>query len=164
MKRYNLKNIKQSGFKTPKGYFENLEDKLLNLSNTPLEFKDTGFKVPDYYFETVENSILTNVSNQKETKVIQLFNKKTIIAGLSIAASIALLFNLSIFEKQITYDSLDTETLEAFVLNQDLESSDIANLFANEDFNKTLITEFVSDNTLENYLLNTENVEDLLSE
>ncbi|MDU8886460.1 hypothetical protein RXV94_09835 [Yeosuana sp. MJ-SS3] len=162
MKKYNLKNIKYSGFKTPQDYFETFEASVLNQDK--IKCSGSGFKVPQGYFETIEDTILNKV-HQKDNKVIQLFNKKTIITSLSIAASILLLFNLSIFKKQITFDSLDNETLENFVLNEDLESSDIANLITNTDeLSSTAIAESVSDILLEDFLLNTEDVEDFLSE
>ncbi|MEJ2112749.1 MAG: hypothetical protein P8X62_03255, partial [Flavobacteriaceae bacterium] len=143
MKKYKFKNIKRSGFTTPEDYFEKFEVSF--LSQDKILSPDNGFKVPQGYFESVEDTVLSKV-NQKENKVIQLFNRKTVIAGLSIAASILLLFNLSIFEKQITFDSLDYETLEDFVLNQELESSDIANLITNtEQLANTGIAESVSD-------------------
>ena len=47
MENQNLKNIKQSGFKVPKGYFENLEESLLNASVLNIDIKDSGFKVPE---------------------------------------------------------------------------------------------------------------------
>lgn len=162
MKKHNLKNIKHSGFKIPEDYFEKFEASVLNQDR--IMSTHNGFKVPEGYFETIEDTII-NKANQKESKVIQLFSRKAIIASLSIAASILLLFNLSIFEKQITLDSLDYETLENFVLNQELESSDIANLITNtEQLANISIAESVSDTLLENYLLNIEDEEDFLSE
>jgi len=162
MKKFNLKNIKRSGFKTPEDYFDKFEASVLNQDK--IKNSGNGFKVPEGYFETIEDTILNKV-NQKESKVIQLFSRKSIITSLSIAASIFLLFNLSIFEKRITFDSLDNETLENFVLNQELESSDIANLITNpEELPNAGIAESVSDALLENYLLNSEEIEDFLSE
>ncbi|HMC01095.1 MAG TPA: hypothetical protein VKN14_08685 [Flavobacteriaceae bacterium] len=162
MKKYKLKNIKHSGFKTPEGYFETFEATILNQDK--IKSSENGFKVPQGYFETIEDTVL-NKFNQKKNNIIQLFNRKTVIASLSIAASILLLFNLSIFDKQITFDSLDNETLESFVLNQELESSDIANLIPNtEELSNAGIAESVSDALLENYLLNAEDIEDFLSE
>ena len=162
MKKYSLKNIKRSGFKTPEDYFETFQWSIFNKNKIDSE---TGFKVPKGYFETIDEIIFDKVYNQKESKVIQLFNKKAVIVGLSIAASIVLFFNLSIFKDQITFDSLDYETLESFVLDQELESSDLATLITNtEMLSNSGIAESVSDVVLENYLLDIEDVEDFLSE
>jgi len=165
MENQNLKNIKQSGFKAPKGYFENLEESLLNASELNIDIKDSGFKVPENYFETLDDIILSKISNNTETKVISLFSKKIVIASLSIAASILLLFNLSIFKPQTTIDSIDIETLESFVFNEELESSDIASLISNDsDYSNILIEGSITDSSLENYLLDSEDIEDIISE
>jgi len=165
MKNENLKNIKQSGFKVPKGYFENLEDSILNPSELNISIKDSGFKVPDNYFEGLEFKILNTVTNESETKVISLFNKKIVIASLSIAATILLLFNLSIYNSQVTFDSIDNEVLENFVLNEAFESSDIASLITNDsEFSNAFIEESLSDEILETYLLDLEDYESLLSD
>ncbi len=165
MKNQNLKNIKQTGFKTPKGYFENLEESLLNASELNIGIEENGFKVPENYFEGLEDIILKTVTNKNDTKVISLFTKKTVITSLSIAASILLLFNLSIFNKEVTLDSIDNDALESFVINEEYESSVIAGLITNDsDLLNSFFEESLSDTYLENYLLNSEDFEDLLSE
>jgi len=165
MKRRNLKNIKHSGFKTPKGYFDDLEDGILSHYKLKQAAEDTGFKVPEGYFETLEDRVFNKIPKKDGSKVIPLFNKKRVIATLSIAASILLLFNLSLFKTHITFDSLDNESLENFILNQEIESSDMGNLISDYDtFSNSILGETVSDNTLENYLYNTDDLEYLLSE
>ena len=166
MENKNLKNIKQSGFKVPKDYFENLEESLLNSSEINIDIKESGFKVPDNYFDKVETSILNKTSNKtKETRVISLYNKKTLITSLSIAATILLLLNLSIFDKQITFDSIDNAALETFVLNEELESLDIARLISNDnELSNSLLPDSVSDTYLESYLLDSEDIEDIISD
>jgi len=125
MKKNNLHNIKDSGFKTPNYYFEYLEDTILNevklkenieshntdvpdnyfddlediiLSKVKLNEKVStpGFETPTDYFTTLEDSIISKIEIEQSPKVVPLFNKKNILYASSIAAAIVLFFRLSI--------------------------------------------------------------------
>ena len=182
MEKNNLHNIKKSGFKTPKDYFENLEDSILSEAklsetietsglNTPTDYfegleavilnkaklndkvSDTGFKVPQDYFETIEDSI---IKNTKQTpKVITLFSKKTLLYVSSIAAVVVLFFSLSTIvngEDTFTLADVDTEQIDHYVLNE-TQATDIAALFTETELENTSFIDYnLSDDTLDSYL------------
>ncbi|WP_370228178.1 hypothetical protein [Mesoflavibacter sp.] len=156
MKKENLNNIKQSGFKTPNNYFNTIEDQIMSQISLEEIGKDSGFKTPDNYFDTIEDNIL---SKTKETKIIKLFNKKTIITVASIAAMFVLFFNLNPFKTQVTFDNLDTNTVETYILNE-VELNDISNLIETDqlsqtdfiDYNGISIDNYLDDIDLEDFL------------
>jgi len=168
MKNKKIHNIKSHGFKVPKDYFDAFEEKLLNkIKNEDVAFHKTptGFKVPTDYFDTVEDNILKKLSEENRTKVIPLFSKKTIIYASSIAAAVLLLFNLSVFEKTPSFDNLETETVENYILDQDISSYEIASLFTDTelDDNNFVDHNFDAEN-IEEYLLDNADIEALLIE
>tara|TARA_Y100001963_G_C6657892_1_gene389001 strand:+ start:184 stop:660 length:477 start_codon:yes stop_codon:yes gene_type:complete len=156
MKKENLHNIKQSGFKTPDNYFNTIEDQIISQISLEKIDKNSGFKVPDNYFDTIEDNIL---SKTKETKIFKLFNKKTIVTVASIAAMFVLFFNLNPFKTQVTFDNLDTDTVEAYILNE-VELNDISNLIETDqlsqtdfiDYNGISIDNYLDDIDLEDFL------------
>ena len=156
MKKENLHNIKQSGFKTPDNYFNTIEDQIMSQISLEKIDKNSGFKVPDNYFDTIEDNIL---SKTKETKIFKLFNKKTIVTVASIAAMFVLFFNLNPFKTQVSFDNLDTDTVEAYILNE-VELNDISNLIKTDqlsqtdfiDYNGISIDNYLDDIDLEDFL------------
>ncbi len=156
MKKENLHNIKQSGFKTPDNYFNTIEDQIMSQISLEKIDKNSGFKVPDNYFDTIEDNIL---SKTKETKIFKLFNKKTIVTVASIAAMFVLFFNLNPFKTQVSFDNLDTDTVEAYILNE-VELNDISNLIETDqlsqtdfiDYNGISIDNYLDDIDLEDFL------------
>jgi len=121
-----------SGFKIPKDYLESFEDKL----NTELfltNLKAKSFKTPENYLENFEvNTIKTDV---KETKVISLLHRKTLLTITSIAATIALLLTLTLNKTTTnTLDSLENDTLKDYVLNE-TSSQDFAYFIEDTDIN-----------------------------
>jgi uncharacterized membrane protein YvbJ len=105
------------------------------------------------------------VSEQKNTKVISLFNKKSIIYVTSIAAAVLLLFNLSVFEKTPSFDKLDTETVENYFLNENISSYEIAAVLSDEELNDAISIDFNFDEeNIEAYLLEHADIETLMIE
>lgn len=147
MRKENLHNIKPSGFKTPNAYFDTIEDQIMSQISLKNSSENSGFKVPDNYFETIEDNI---ISKTQEPKVIKLFNKKTLITVASIAAMVVLFFNLNPFKTQITFDSLDTEIVEAYILNE-VELNDISNLINTDQLSQTDFIDY-NDISIDNYL------------
>ncbi len=144
MKDNNLNNIKTSGFKVPKDYFEGLEDAILNEIHLKAQVKDTGFKVPNNYFDTVETSILSKLE-KPEVKVIPLFSRKTILTLSSIAAAVVLFFSLNLFKTNLSIDSLDTDTVENYILDE-IELNDLSVLIEDSELSQT---DFINYKTLE---------------
>ncbi len=169
MKNNKLHNIKASGYKTPEHYFESFDDRLLDKlkeNNTLNAIESTGFKVPGDYFETVNNKILSNLDNKDETKVVALFSWKKMGYASAVAASLILLFNV-IFNtpEKVTYESLETASIENYLVEEDFTSYEFASLLTEEELNsEAFINTTISEESLEDYLLENANIEDLLIE
>ncbi|WP_299185241.1 hypothetical protein [uncultured Aquimarina sp.] len=86
MKNNNLHNNKE-GFKVPRDYFENFEEKLFEkiskddqvISVLPNKV-DSGLKVPENYFDTLEHDIIKNINSENQESSILAGSIKT---GLS---------------------------------------------------------------------------------
>lgn len=163
----NLNNIKKTGFKTPDNYFDAVDDNIMNAikqenSNLSME---TGFKTPDNYFDAIEDAVINKVQTKNTSKVIQLFSKRNLLYASSIAAAVLLIFNLSIFDKEVTWDSLDTQTVENYIIDEGIDSYELAALFTDDDFLEIdFIEQNISDETLENYILDNLDLEELMIE
>ncbi|MDN3665737.1 hypothetical protein ACFFU1_17305 [Algibacter miyuki] len=165
MKTNKLHNINDSGFKTPEDYFNNLEDRVLSNIKLNEAVSDPGFKVPDHYFDSLENKILNQVSEKETTKVIPLFNRKNLLYVSSIAAAVLLLFNLSIFETQSDWDNIDLETVENYIITENLGSEEIASLLLEDgDISEESFSDIeFTDEAVEGYFLENTSVEDLIT-
>ncbi|UPS91490.1 MULTISPECIES: hypothetical protein [unclassified Bizionia] len=163
MKNSKLHTIKKTGFKTPDNYFKNFEETLLSEIALKEQSKASGFKVPENYFETFQVPKLDIVSEEKtETKVIPLFSKKTWLYAASIAAIAILVISLPDFNKPVSFSSLDNESIEDYILSNDYESSTLNNLIIDPSaFEDAIYTDALSDVSLESYLYNNSELEDL---
>ncbi|MEP5340404.1 MAG: hypothetical protein ABJL44_06005 [Algibacter sp.] len=165
MKQNKIHNIKETGFKVPKDYFKNLEDVILSDIKLKSTTDDSGFKAPEDYFNTLERKILDKISENDNPKVIPLFSKKNLIYISSIAAAVLLLFNLSIFEKELTWDDLDINTVENYIINENIGTYDIASLLINEELKEEdFINYSLNDEHLETYLMDNLDIENLIIE
>ena len=134
MKRKNLKDIQDSGFKVPKDYFENFDNSIMSHANLNEKVSDSGFSVPDDYFDAVEENILNSISSKESTKVISLINRKSIIYISSIAAALVLLFNLINRNPGVDIDSIETASIESYLSSEDFNSDELAALFDDTEF------------------------------
>ncbi|XCF05679.1 hypothetical protein ABI125_13250 [Tamlana crocina] len=166
MKDNKLHNIKNTGFKAPDNYFDTLEDRLFTEAKLKANVGGPGFVMPEGYLDGLENTILNKVPKTEEPKVISIFSKRTLVYVSSIAAAILLLFNLSILEtKPTTFDSLDTETVENYILEEDIGSYEInASLTADDFYVDNFSEETIDDESFEDYILNDVNLEDIMLE
>ncbi|MDO5977734.1 hypothetical protein [Flavivirga spongiicola] len=165
MKHNKLHNIEETGFKVPDDYFNALEDVILSDIKLKKMSSNSGFKLPEDYFNTLENAIIDKVSTKTSTKVIPLFRKRTLIYISGIAATVLLLFNLSIFENKPTFNSLDFETVENYIMNENIGSYEIAALLSEEDLlEENFIDYQVEEETVEIYILDNIDVEDIIIE
>ncbi|MCL6294394.1 hypothetical protein [Jejuia spongiicola] len=169
MKKINLHNIKTSGHKTPEKYFESFDDRLfskLRDGNELDTIKSAGFKVPNDYFETVNDKILSKLENKNEAKVIPLFSLKKVAYVSAIAASLVLMFNV-VFNtpEKVTYESLEIASIENYLVEEDFTSYEFASLLTEDELNSEVFTNTdISEESLEDYLLDNANIEDLLIE
>ncbi|AUP80797.1 hypothetical protein [Flavivirga eckloniae] len=165
MKQKKLHNIKETGFKVPDDYFSGLEDAILSDIKLKEVSDDSGFKTPEGYFDALEDTIANKVSDKAPTKVIPLYRKRTIIYLSGIAAAVLLLFNLSIFENKPTFDSLDVETVENYIMNENIGSYEIAVLLSEDDLLEEHFIEYnVEEETVETYILDNLDIEDIIIE
>ena len=168
MKNNNLHNIKTLGFKTPKDYFKSFDEQLLSKLKLEEELKlekTTGFYVPEDYFKTVDDVILKAVEAEKETKVIQLFTWKKVAYASAVAASLILMFNIFNTSDDLTFDALETATIENYLVDEHYTNYELASLLTDEDLNSENFTNTeISESLLEDYLLDNAAIEDFIIE
>ena len=164
MPKNKLHKIKNSGFKLPDDYINKLEDQIMGHIKID-EAKTSGFNIPENYLDSLEDSILEKVSGKENTKVISLFDRKTLIYISGIAAAILLMFALGVFNNVDPYSQLDNELVENYILAEDISSYEIASLMTDEELieDNFIENEFIQEN-LEDYLLDNLDIEDLITE
>ncbi|WP_291961997.1 hypothetical protein [Maribacter sp.] len=114
---------KNNPFKTPKGYFNSFEDKLMDkLSQPESTFpKENAFQVPDNYFETFNKRLRNKLEN--ETKVVPLVSYKNFFAVAASIAAIAILalgYNWN-NNQELGFNDLANTDIEAYFENNDFE-------------------------------------------
>ena len=155
-------NIKNTGFETPKNYFDSVEDAVFSsLQSEKLKnsTSDPGYSIPEGYFDSLEDKVLSKI-DKPETKVISLNTRKLLYTATSIAAILVLYFTLFSKTERNTLDSLDTEVVEAYILEQEIDSYELASLLTDEDIdtiNGDIFKEEFNTDQLEEYIL--ENIE-----
>ncbi len=159
-----LHNIKETGFKVPKDYFESFEDNFLNELKLKEITTDSGFKVPDNYFDSLEDKITSAVNQEKEIKVVKLVTWRKAAYAAAIAASLVLMFNIYFNQKTpVTIDTIETASIENYILNEELETTEIASLFNEEDLSDVqLIHDGFSSESIENYIFDNVEIEDII--
>jgi hypothetical protein len=165
MKKNSLNNISKTGFKVPENYFESFEDVLLSELKLKETSANSGFKVPENYFETIDNKIFKAIETEKEVKVINLFSWKKIVYATSIAASMVILFNVLLNKnKPLSIDSIETASIENYILTEELESNEMASLFTNTDLSDiNFINNNFNPETLENFVLDNLEIEEIIT-
>lgn len=162
MRQNKLHNIKKTGLNIPDNYFECLEDQIMSQVKLS-ELGSAGFKMPDNYLDAIENRVIDTIAQEKAPKVISLFSKQNIIYISSVAAAIIILLNLSIFEKD-AWD-IEAQTVENYIINEDISSYEIASLLDDEDLiEENFVIHNFSDETIENYVLDNVDIEKLILE
>lgn len=152
-----------SGFQVPEGYFNALEDRLMN--NLKKEKKvlpdklDTGFAVPKGYFEKPVD--LQHNNPVRNNRVIKLFSKKVI--GLSIAASILIFIGVKTLPTEnlsTGFSDFSSEELLSWLETDaaDVNSYDIAEVFDNlsleeEYYTDEALLDYVADSDIEELLI-----------
>lgn len=159
MKKQKLHKDIKSGFKTPDNYFNTFEEQLLSELKLKEHVSKSGFNEPNGYLDNFKVE-LSKVQTSKP-KVISLLNKKTILYAASIAAIFVLLLTIPSNEKEVNFASLDSESIENYLLISDFESSELNDLITNTTaFESKILEETLSDITLEDYLYNNSELED----
>ena len=155
---------KNNPFKTPEGYFEGFDSRLmdkLSKKKVNLPTKE-GFAVPKDYFESLQDTILQKIVSE-ETKVVQLNPfKKYYYAAASIAAIVLIILGLNWNTSEtLTFDTLAESDIESYFENNeyDLSAYEIAEVIPVDELeiNDILTNRFVEENVID-YL--DENLED----
>ena len=161
MKQKKLDTIKTSGFKTPKDYFSQVEEQILNEVNLIDKADQSGFEIPEDYFDTLDDKILSQLEDDKPVIALKPRQSFYYIAG--IAASLLLLF--AIYINQETTEEISAEMVENYFQDSDLDSYELAQLLSDaellEDDFVITETEYNEEN-LEAYLLDNSDIEQLL--
>ena len=158
-----LHNIKDSGFKTPKNYFDSLEDSIMNQIKLQEKIEDSGFRVPSNYFDSLDDKILGKVAH--EPKVIPLFTKRNLLYVSSIAAAIVLMFNIIGNNKQLTFDDLEIVSIENYLSEENIDTQEFASLLTEDELTAdNFIDTNITDEALEDYIMQNATIEDLIIE
>lgn len=164
-----LEDVEDTGYATPDSYFESVEDRVMSKLTDGMgldTIKDTGFKTPDNYFESIENKVLGNLNEDKVTKVVPLFSRRNVLYISGVAAAIVIMFVIFL-NRPTGLDSLDIEVVETYLELQDLNTYDIASALTEEDLSQDdfgIINDSFSEESLEDYLLDNANLEDIIEE
>ncbi|EAZ94589.1 hypothetical protein FBBAL38_12425 [Flavobacteria bacterium BAL38] len=139
--------------------------KQIDLENT--EKIDSGFKIPENYFEQFEAKIMERVSKEKEVKVVSLFYKKQVWIS-SIAALFLLAIAIPVYFNMAKESNLDSNTIESYLADQQsVGTTELIKHLTDEDISElqnALAIDNVTDETIENYLSETANLDYLLNE
>ncbi|MGV6831568.1 MAG: hypothetical protein ACWA5P_08425 [bacterium] len=155
-------DIKNTGFETPKNYFDSVEDSVLaKLKTEKLKelVTNTGYEAPKEYLSNIEDSVLDKLSD-KPVKVISLNVKRMLYSVASIAAILVLYFAVFNSGNNSSLDSIESEVVERYFIDNGIDSDELASLLTEEDLesmNLDLFDEDLSTETLEDYIL--ENIE-----
>lgn len=165
-----LNNIKTTGFKTPKDYFNTLEDDILTNIKTDAALKGVehpGFKTPIGYLDSIEDSVFNKLPKKKSTKVVSLINKQHLIYISGIAAAILIMFGIFKTFKGLYDMEMDYEFVESYLLSQNISSSEIASFLTEEELlsiNLEIMDEAFNGEGMEDYLFEHVNFEDLIEQ
>lgn len=159
------KKKENSGFKTPKGYFEDFTDDLLGkMSEETSSIPDeAGFEVPEGYFDNLNKKILEKLT-EKESKVIRLKPyRKYFYVAASVAAILILV--LSIQQKgdvNFTFNDLARTDIENYIEENELELSsyELAEVLLTEELEvNDILGNELDDEYIINYL--EDNIDDI---
>ena len=163
-----LNNINKTGFKAPDDYFDNLENQILNnikKEETLKGFDNPGFDIPDGYLNTIEDAVFNKLSDTSNTKVVSLFSRRNLIYLSGVAAAAVLFFSLFLKTTETNIDTIDIDLVENYIINEGIDSYEIATLLLDEDLSEDLfIQNTILDESLESYILENTSIEDLLIE
>jgi len=161
-------NITKTGFKAPENYFESVEDSVfskIKSENSLKSVKGSGYKIPEGYLDTVEENILNKLNN--ETKVVSLFTRKNLVYISGMAAAILILFAIFIKNNNPLTEELDYQVVEAYILEQDINTYELASLLTDEelsDMTLEIMDDAFDEEDMEDYLLENVNIEDIIEQ
>ncbi|GAA3748768.1 hypothetical protein GCM10022422_36720 [Flavobacterium ginsengisoli] len=136
--------------------------KTFKLENEP-KIK-SGFKAPDNYFDDFSEKVLQQL-NEKEVKVIPFYKRKKTIS-LAAAAVIAFALLIPIANNyKASVNDLDEATLENYLsYHSNISQYDLIQTLDDSDIEKLGNNVTLEDETLEDILAASPNIEHLISE
>ncbi|MBW1655316.1 hypothetical protein [Flavobacterium quisquiliarum] len=136
--------------------------KTFKLENEP-KIK-SGFKTPEHYFDNFPEKVLQQL-NEKEVKVIPFYKRKKVLS-LTAAAVIGLALMIPIVNNyKATSNDLDEAALETYLSYQsNLTQYDLIQKLDNSDIEKLNNDITLEDETIEDILSTSPNIEHLISE
>jgi len=121
MKTNESKYPQNSGFKVPKDYFGNLENKMMQRLEDQKSFeipaRGKEFSVPDGYFNSLEDKIIAKTQNNKP-QVISLFKKEYIFYAAAVAAIFVLMlgnFFKTGTNQPLGWDDIEISAMENYI-------------------------------------------------
>ena len=111
---------------------------------------ESGFQIPADYFESLEDRILTQVSEKKDSKIISLWQKKSLWFS-SIAATLLLTTGVWYYLQQ-TKLSYQTTTQEYLAYDSEVGLEDIATHLTDEDIRDLELELAISDASSEQFI------------
>ncbi|MCX2678455.1 hypothetical protein OOZ15_00740 [Galbibacter sp. EGI 63066] len=156
-----LTDIKKDGFKVPKDYFSEFDDRLSEkIKADQFIPNQEGFKVPDNYFKTFQQRLDSKIQRQ-ETKVISLHEfRKWALPAAGIAA--LFIIGLFVFKNNPQNGTSGFETLAISEIDTYIEegyftpnSYDIVETFNDVPLDNVLFAESIDENEIIDYLSNT---------
>lgn len=136
--------------------------KTFKLENEPKI--ESGFKAPDHYFDNFSEKVLQQL-NEKEVKVIPIYKrKKTIWMAAAAVVAFALLVPV-INNYKTNSNDLDEATLENYLsYHSNISQYDLIQKLDDSDIEKLGNDVTLEDETLEDILATSPNIEHLISE
>lgn len=122
----------------------------------------SGFKIPDNYFEKFENELMEKVATKAEPKVVSLFYRKQVWIS-AIAAVFVALFAIPFYFNSVSSSNLETATLENY-LTTEFNTYDLVDKLTEEDIVALEGEVSLSNEAIEDYLLETQNLNYYLNE
>lgn len=161
MKKNNLHNIKDSGFKVPDNYFDQVESEIYNQIRLREKVATSGFKTPEGYFENFEDDLLSQLAKDE---TIKMFSYTKVISAIAIAACLVLMFNVFFnTSEELSFDSLETASIENYLEDEDFSTYELASFLNVAELQKSdFINTSIPEEQLKNYLLEHSDIEDLM--
>lgn len=163
MNNNKLHHNKTSGYKVPKGYFDQIEDSVMSRLASDSMPDAPGFKVPESYFSEVENDILSKIEVTSDTKVRSIGLRKTFYYISGVAAALLLFF--AIYNYNSSTDDISIDMVESYFETNSMDSYELAELLIESDLMSLDDIKFepeIDDLELESYLLENADIETII--
>ena len=122
--------------------------------------------MPEDYFDSLEDRVIDRIE-PTQSKVVSLFNRKQLYYVSGIAAAIIIFIAVFVNKGESADGSLDYETVENYIIEQDVSAYEIASLLTEEEIDAIeleIISEEMTDDSLEDYLLNNIELEEIIEQ